>query len=130
MKQILFVCVHNAGRSVMAEAFANQLSRGRVKAVSAGTLPSVSPHPEVIEAMREAGMDVSGHHGRLLTDEMVRSADRVITMGCSVDAGACPAILYADVEDWGLDDPKGQPPERIRQIRDDIRRRVEALLGP
>jgi arsenate reductase len=129
MKRILFVCVHNAGRSVMAEAFANELSNGQVEAVSAGTLPSGSPHPEVVEAMREVGMDVSGHQGRLLTDEMVRSADRVITMGCSVDAGVCPAILYADVEDWGLEDPKGQPPERIRQIRNEIRRRVEALLG-
>jgi arsenate reductase len=130
MKRILFVCVHNAGRSVMAEAFANELSNGQVEAVSAGTLPSPSPHPEVVEAMREVGIDVSGHKGRLLTDEMVRSADRVITMGCSVDAGACPAILYADVEDWGLDDPKGQPPERVRAIRDEIRRRVEALLSP
>jgi arsenate reductase (thioredoxin) len=130
MKRILFVCVHNAGRSVMAEAFANELSNGQVEAVSAGTLPSPSPHPEVVEAMREIGLDVSEHRGRLLTDEMVRSADRVITMGCSVDAGACPAILYADVEDWGLDDPKGQPPERVRQIRDEIRRRVEALLRP
>jgi len=129
MKRIVFVCVHNSGRSVMAEVFTNELSNGQVEAVSAGTLPSPSPHPEVVEAMREVGMDVSGHQGRLLTDKMVRSADRVITMGCSVDAGACPAILYADVEDWGLDDPKGQPPERVRQIRDEIRRRVEALLG-
>jgi arsenate reductase len=122
---ILFVCVHNAGRSVMAEAFA--LAAG-LEAQSAGTVPgAAAPHPEVVEVMAEAGIDVSGHRALLLTDEMVGAAERVITMGCAVDQDACPAIRYADVEDWGLPDPKGQPIERVREIRDEVRARVEAI---
>jgi arsenate reductase len=128
MRRVLFVCVHNAGRSVMAEALFNQLAGGEAEAVSAGTIPGGPPHPEVVEAMREIGIDVSAHRGRLLTDEMVSGADRVITMGCAVDEAACPAILYATVEDWGLADPKGRPIERVREIRDEVRRRVEALI--
>jgi arsenate reductase len=129
VKRVLFVCVHNAGRSVMAEAMFNQVAQGRAEALSAGTEPQVAPHPEVVDAMREIGIDVSGHRGSILTDEMVASADRVITMGCAVDEAACPAILYADVEDWGLSDPKGQSPERVREIRDEIRSRVTALVA-
>lgn len=128
-KRVLFVCVHNAGRSVMAEALFNQMAAGRARAISAGTMPQEGPHPEVVHAMKEVGLDVSGHRGRLLTDEMVRSADRVITMGCAVDEAACPAIRYAGVEDWALPDPKGQPPELVAQIREEIRRRVDGLLG-
>jgi arsenate reductase (thioredoxin) len=128
MPTILFVCVHNAGRSVMAEAFLNQVAAGRATGVSAGTIPQDGPHREVVEAMREVGIDVSAHRGRLLTDELVRSADRVITMGCAVDADACPAVLYANVEDWGLDDPKGKDPDTVRRIRDEIRRRVDELV--
>lgn len=127
--RILFVCVHNAGRSVMAEAFFNALADGRALGVSAGTEPQDAPHPEVVEAMREVGIDVAGHRGALLDDDLVRSAARVITMGCAVDADACPAIRYADTEDWGLPDPKGQPPERVREIRDMVRARVEQLLA-
>ena len=128
MRTILFVCVHNAGRSVMAEAFLNLAAGGRAVAVSAGTVPQEAPHPEVVDAMRELGLDVSNHRGRLLTDDLVRSAERVITMGCAVDAEACPAVLYANVEDWGLDDPKGQDPDTVRRIRDEIRSRVTELL--
>jgi len=129
VQRVLFVCVHNAGRSVMAEALFNELAAGRAEASSAGTIPGGGPHPVVVEAMREVGLDVAGHRGRLLTDDMVRSADRVITMGCAVDEQACPAVRYANVEDWGLPDPKGQPIERVREIRDEIRRRVEVLLS-
>jgi arsenate reductase len=128
MRLILFVCVHNAGRSVMAEAFFNQAADGRALGVSAGTIPQEAPHPEVVDVMREVGIDVSNHRGRLLTDDLVRSADRVITMGCTVDSDACPAVLFANVEDWGLDDPKGQDPATVRGIRDDIRRRVNELV--
>ena len=128
MPTVLFVCVHNAGRSVMAEAFFNQTTAGRAAGVSAGTIPQDAPHPEVVEAMREVGIDVSNHRGRLLTDELVRSAERVITMGCAVDADACPAVLYADVEDWDLDDPKGKDPRTVRRIRDEIRRAVDELV--
>jgi len=124
---ILFVCVHNAGRSIMAEAFCNALEPGR--GMSAGTEPQGAPHPEVVEVMREVGIDVSGHRGALLDDEMVAKAERIITMGCAVDSGACPAILYANVEDWGLPDPRGQPLARVREIRDEVRARVEALLA-
>jgi arsenate reductase len=127
VKRVLFVCVHNAGRSVMAEAFFNRLVDGRSEGLSAGSGPQGAPHPEVVEAMREVGIDVSGHRGLLLTDELVASADRVITMGCAVDEAACPAILYADVEDWGLPDPKGEQPDRVREIRDEIQRRVADL---
>jgi arsenate reductase (thioredoxin) len=133
VKRVLFVCVHNAGRSVMAEGLFNRLAGDGAEAVSAGTEPGGAPHPEVIDAMAEIGIDVSDHRGVVLTDEMVASADRVITMGCAVDEAACPAILYANVEDWGLPDPKGQPPERVREIRDEIERRVadlaESLTG-
>lgn len=111
----------------MAEAFANARVAG--SAMSAGTVPSVAPHPEVVTVMREVGFDVSGHRGRMLDDELVRSASRVITMGCAVDAEACPAIQYADTEDWGLPDPKGQPLSRVREIRDEVRARVDAVLA-
>jgi arsenate reductase len=129
VQRVLFVCVHNAGRSVMAEAFFNALADGKGEARSAGTIPGEAAHPEVVEAMAEVGIDVSRHRARLLTDRMVQSADLVITMGCAVDEQACPAVLYANVQDWGLPDPKGQPPERVREIRDEIRRRVRALLS-
>lgn len=129
MKRVLFVCVHNAGRSVMAEAFFNHLAAGQSKALSAGTEPSGGLHREVAEAMREVGLDVSAHTGVLLTDEMIRSADHVITMGCAVDSDACPAIRYAGVQDWGLPDPKGASPERVREIRDEIRARVAQLVS-
>ena len=126
--KVLFVCVHNAGRSVMAEALFNDLADGRGHAESAGTIPGEAPHPEVVAAMAEVGIDVSRHRGRLLTDAMVGSADRLITMGCAVNEEMCPSIVYANAEDWGLPDPKGQSPERVREIRDEIRRRVTALL--
>ena len=113
----------------MAEAFFNRMAEGRAEAISAGTVPQDRPHPEVVETMKEAGIDVSAHRGRLITDDMVRSADRVITMGCAVDDQACPAILYAEVEDWGLPDPKGQPRERVREIRDEVAKRVESLVN-
>jgi len=126
---VLFVCVHNAGRSVMAEALFNRAAGGRAEARSAGTIPGGPPHPEVVEAMAEIGIDVSGHRGQLVTDELVASADRVVTMGCSVDEEACPAIRYRDVQDWGLPDPRGGPLERVREIRDEIDRRVRVLLS-
>ncbi|MFN2590628.1 MAG: low molecular weight phosphatase family protein [Actinomycetota bacterium] len=126
MARLLFVCVHNAGRSVMAEAFARAAG---ADARSAGTVPQERPHPEVVDAMQEVGIDVSSHRGVLLSDELVEWADRVITMGCAVDADACPAIRYAGVEDWGLDDPKGRSRDEVRTVRDEIRERVDALVA-
>jgi arsenate reductase len=130
-KRVLFVCVHNAGRSQMAAALFNALARERGldwTAESAGTEPAEGVHPEVVAAMAELGIDLSGARPRLLTNEDVEAADRVITMGCEVDAGVCPAVFIKDVEDWGLPDPKGRPLEEVRAIRDEVRRRVEALL--
>jgi arsenate reductase (thioredoxin) len=112
----------------MAEAFTNSLANGKVEGISAGTIPQDFPHPEVVLAMKEVGIDVSEHAGRLLDDALVSSADRVFRMGCAVDDAACPAILYTQVEDWALEDPKGKSIEEVRAIRDEIRARVEALL--
>lgn len=125
---LLFVCVHNAGRSVMAEAFATALGGGRVTARSAGTDAGSAPHAVVVEAMAEVGIDVSAHRAILLTDQMVAEADRVITMGCAVDDDACPSLRLSTLEDWGLPDPKGLPIEQVRSIRDQVRARVLILL--
>jgi arsenate reductase len=128
MKTILFVCVHNSGRSQMAEAFFNQLAKGKAKAVSAGTSPGSSINPVVVEAMREIGIDISANKPKGLTIEMAENADRMITMGCGADAeGICPASII-ETEDWELDDPHDQPIEKVREIRDEIRKRVIALI--
>jgi len=127
MKRVLFVCVHNAGRSQMAEAFLRRLGAGVAVAESAGTEGGATLNPTVVEAMREIGYDMSGHAPKLLTPDMVQAADRVITMGCGVDAESCPA-LYMQCEDWGLDDPKGRPLEEVRRIRDEVLSRVEKLV--
>jgi arsenate reductase len=130
MAEVLFVCVHNAGRSRMAEALFNHLSGerfgGRWTAASAGTQPAPRPHPEVVAVMAELGIEVEDRPGRLLTPEMAEEARKLFSMGCNVEE-ACPALTIP-MEDWALEDPKGRPIEQVRQIRDDIRRRVEALL--
>lgn len=125
--RVLFVCVHNSGRSQMAEAFARKIGEGCIEVESAGTEPAGELNPVVVEAMREIGFDMSGHHPKLLTPEMVGSVDRIITMGCGVEAGVCPAA-FLPTEDWGLDDPAGKPIEEVRKIRDEIRARVEELV--
>jgi len=129
--KILFVCVHNAGRSQMAEAFFNQMARGKAEALSAGTKPADKVNPVVVRAMREAGLDISGQKPKLLTLEMLESADRVITMGCGADE-VCPAS-FVRTEDWELEDPEGKSISQVRRIRDDVKARVERLakeLGP
>ena len=128
---VLFVCVHNAGRSQMAAALFNRAASERglvVRAESAGTAPADRVHPNVVESMRELSFDISGARPALLTDEMVTRAGRVVTMGCAVDGDACPAILLKDVDDWGLPDPKGAPPDEVRAIRATIGERVGRLL--
>ena len=127
MKTVLFVCVHNSGRSQMAEAFFNYLAKGKARAISAGTTPGKRVQSEVAQAMAEVGIDVSRQRPKLLTRKMIEGAGRVITMGCGV-AGVCPAT-FVPTEDWGLDNPQGQPIEKVREIRDEIRRWVEALLA-
>ena len=128
MKTILFVCVHNSGRSQMAEAFFNSLAKGKARGLSAGTQPGDKVNPVVAEAMKEVGIYISGNKPKALTLEMVEQADRMITMGCGDDAaGLCPAKII-ETEDWALDDPKGQPLEKVRQIRDEVKTRVIKLL--
>lgn len=129
MKTILFVCVHNSGRSQMAEAFFNKLAGGKARAISAGTQPADEVDPMVVEAMREVGIDISGNKPKALTMDMVEKAGRMITMGCGAEAGAvCPAG-FVETEDWALDDPKGKSLEEIRKIREEISDRVTKLLS-
>ena len=126
MTKVLFVCVHNSGRSQMAEAFFNHLAQGKAQALSAGTAPGEAVNPTVVEAMREVGIDISQNKPKQLTFEMFQEPDRVVTMGCGVE-GVCPAT-FVETEDWGLEDPAGQPLEKVRPIRDEIKARVEKLL--
>ncbi|MEJ5298979.1 MAG: arsenate reductase ArsC [Armatimonadota bacterium] len=129
MKQVLFVCVHNSGRSQMAEALFNRLAPEGMRAVSAGTCPGGGLNPAAVEAMKEIGIDLEadGHHPKVMTPEMVESSVRIITMGCDVDASACPANYYV-TEDWGLEDPRNKPLETVRRIRDQIEERVRRLI--
>ena len=128
MKKILFVCVENAGRSQMAEAFANHYGIGKIIASSAGVMLAESINPVVVEAMKEKGIDISMNKPKLLTTEMAKEADKIVTMGCSVEK-FCPAPLLKNVTDWGLEDPKGKPIEKVRQIRDEIEKRVLHLIS-
>ena len=126
MKKILFVCVHNSGRSQIAEAFFNKLAKNKARAISAGTQPAAQINPTVVAAMRELGMEIGNQKPKSLTLEMMESADRVITMGCNV-AETCPAS-FIPTEDWELDDPEGKSIEETRQIRDQVKTRVEVLV--
>lgn len=127
MQIVVFACVHNAGRSQMAAAFFNALAdRNMAHAISAGTEPAERAHPEVIKVMGEVGLDVSTARPRRLTDELVAGAALLITMGCGE---ACPIVPGLRREDWPIEDPKGQPLERVREIREEIRWRVEKLVG-
>jgi arsenate reductase len=125
-KQVLFVCVHNSGRSQMAEAFFNQLGGGKAIADSAGTQPADQIDPIVAYVMREAGLDITRQRPKVITQEMMENADRVISMGCGVQE-SCPANLVP-VEDWGIEDPAGKPVKKVREIRDIIKNKVETLI--
>jgi arsenate reductase len=126
MDRVVFACVHNAGRSQMAAAFFNQLAApARAHAVSAGTEPGDRVHPVVVDAMREVGLDLSTARPQRLTEELAGSATLLVTMGC---AEACPLVAGLAREDWPLADPKGQPIDAVRAIRDAIRGRVLELL--
>ncbi|MDD5189825.1 MAG: arsenate reductase ArsC [Dehalococcoidales bacterium] len=127
MLKILFVCVHNSGRSQMAKAFFNKLADGKGTADSAGTKPDTKINPMIIRAMQETGIDISHETPKLLTLELAEQFDRMITMGCGVEE-TCPA-RFLPTEDWGLPDPAGQPIEVVRQIRDQVRARVEKLVA-
>jgi arsenate reductase len=126
MNTVLFACIHNAGRSQMAAAWFNALAdKAKARAISAGTEPGTRVHPEVVEAMREVGIEVADNSPQKLTDELASKAAILITMGCGE---ACPVIPGLRRLDWPLEDPKGKPIERVREIRDDVRQRVASLL--
>lgn len=126
MTTVLFACVHNAGRSQMAAALFNlEADPAKARAISAGTQPGPHVHPEVLEAMRELGVDLSAVQPQRLTDDLAHQAQVLITMGCG---DACPVVPGAVRDDWPLEDPKGKPIARVREIRAEIRGRVRALV--
>jgi arsenate reductase len=126
MNTVLFACIHNAGRSQMAAAWFNALAnRDQARAISAGTEPGTRVHPEVLEAMREVGIELEGIQPQKLTDELAKGAAILITMGCGE---ACPHVPGLRRLDWPLEDPKGKPVERVRQIRDQVKAHVLELL--
>jgi arsenate reductase len=126
MNTVIFACVHNAGRSQMAAAWFDVLADAtKARAVSAGTHPGERVHPEVVAVMREVGIDLSGRHPQKLTDALARDAQMLITMGCGDE---CPIVPGVRREDWPLEDPKGKPLERVREIRDETRERVVSLV--
>ena len=126
MARVLFVCLHNAGRSQMSQALFERAAAGRHEAQSAGTTPGDRVHPEVVEAMRELDIDLAGRTPRKLDRELAEWADVVVTMGCGDE---CPYIPGKRYVDWDLPDPKGQPIDAVRATRDEIARRVEALAA-
>jgi arsenate reductase len=126
VKTVLFACVHNAGRSQMAAATFNQLvDPTKAQAISAGTQPGARVHPEVVTVMEEVGIDLTTAVPRRLTGDLARHADILVTMGCGDE---CPVVPGVERDDWPLEDPKGKPLERVRQIREDVERRVGKLL--
>jgi len=126
MKKVLFVCVENACRSQMAEAFLNKLSSGKIVAFSGGVKPATQVNSIAVEVMREIGIDMSKQKPKMLTQEMIEEADKVITMGCGAEI--CPTPLV-ESEDWGIEDPSGKSIEKFRDVRGQIKKRVEKLLG-
>ena len=126
MKTVLFVCIHNAGRSQMAAGFMEKLSNGKVTVLSAGSAPKDSINPMAIQAMAEVGIDIANNQPKILTTEAVQESDVVITMGCG---DTCPFYPGKRYEDWVLDDPAGQSIEKVRIIRDQIKAKVEELLA-
>ncbi|HKY57308.1 MAG TPA: arsenate reductase ArsC [Aeromicrobium sp.] len=123
---VLFVCVHNAGRSQMAAGYLQHLAGDRVTVLSAGSQPAASINPVAVEAMAEEGIDIAGNQPKVLSTEAVQDSDVVITMGCG---DTCPFFPGKRYEDWVLDDPAGQGIDAVRPIRDEIRERVEALIA-
>lgn len=122
---VLFVCIHNAGRSQMAAGYLRHLGQGRIDVLSAGSAPADSVNPAAVAAMAEEGIDIAAEQPKILTTDAVKTSDVVITMGCG---DTCPFYPGKRYEDWVLDDPAGQGIEAVRPIRDEIRRRIEALL--
>ena len=128
MKNVLFVCVENAGRSQMAEALANYYGKGKIVVSSAGNKPADKVNPVVVQTLKEKGIDISHNTPKLLTFQMAQDADMIVTMGCN-DQGICPGPFFKPTVDWKLEDPKGKPIEKVREIRDDIEQRVKELVA-
>ena len=126
MKQVLFVCVHNAGRSQMAAGFMESLSEGKIEVLSAGSAPKESINPVAVQAMAEKGINIADRKPKILSTEAVQASDVVITMGCG---DTCPFFPGKRYEDWVLDDPAGKSIEEVRSIRDEIEKRVRALIS-
>jgi arsenate reductase (thioredoxin) len=127
MKTVIFACVHNAGRSQMAAALFNTLADpAKARAVSAGTTPGERVHPEVVSVMKDVGIDLSHARPQLLTEDLAAGAELLVTMGCGDE---CPYVPGLRRDDWPLEDPKGKPIDRVREIRDEIGQRVEALIA-
>jgi arsenate reductase (thioredoxin) len=126
MARVLFVCLHNAGRSQMSQALFERAAAGEHTAISAGTTPAERVHPEVVKVMRELGIDLSDRRPQLLTRELAEQADVVVTMGCGDECPYVPGRRYLD---WELPDPKGRPIEEVRAARDEIARRVSVLVA-
>ncbi len=127
MKKILFVCVENAGRSQMAEAFANKYGKDTFEFSSAGNKPADKVNSVVVDVLKEKGIDISMNKPKMLTFQMAQDADLIVTMGCN-DQGICPGPFFKPTVDWKLEDPKGKPIEKVREIRDDIEKRVQRLI--
>jgi len=126
-KVILFVCVDNAGRSQIAEGFFNQKYAPKgYRAISAGTRPVSQINPLAVQAMNEVGVDISNQKSKIITEDMIRSSAKSVNMGC-IEKAECPMLFMNNVIDWGIEDPKGRPIEKIREIRDKIERRVKEI---
>ncbi len=128
MKKVLFVCVENAGRSQMAEAFAKKYGEDKFIVSSAGNKPAESVNPTVVEVMKEKGIDLSPNKPKLISTKMAMDVDLIVTMGCN-DQGVCPGPFFKPAIDWKLEDPRGKPIEKVREIRDEIERLVQVLVA-
>jgi arsenate reductase (thioredoxin) len=127
-KTILFVCVENAGRSQMAEGFFNKYAPEENRAISAGTKPVAELNPLAINAMKEVGIDISHQKSKDITEEMMRNSTKIVNMGC-MDKESCPTLFLNNVIDWNIEDPKGESVDKVREIRDEIERRVKELVS-
>lgn len=127
VKVIIFVCVENAGRSQMAEGFFNMHAPPGYRAVSAGTKPAGQINPLAVQAMKEAGIDISSQKSKIITDDMIMNSARAVNMGC-MGRSDCPLLFLNNPVDWAIEDPKGRPIEKVREIRDEIERRVKELV--
>jgi arsenate reductase (thioredoxin) len=127
-KSILFVCVENAGRSQMAEGFFNKYAPKGYEGISAGTKPVSQINPMAVEAMKEAGIDISNQKSKELTDDMIRNSSNIVNMGC-MEKESCPTLFLHNFLDWNIEDPKDKPIEKVREIRDEIDQRVKELVA-